>query len=160
MRNALIKARHAALCTGLPAIADDSGLSVDALQGAPGIYSARFAGTPSDDKANIDKLLANLKDVPDDRRQASFHCVLAFLLHDKDPTPLICQGDWQGNILRHAQGNDGFGYDPVFYVPNEKRTAAELPLSEKNKISHRGKALHDLIKHFPEKIRHFKMAQK
>lgn len=152
VENALIKARHASRLTGLPAIADDSGLAVQALQGAPGIYSARYAGTEATAQDNIRKLLSALQDVPDDKRQARFHCVLVLLSHALDPTPLICDGHWSGQILRSPIGDDGFGYDPVFYVPSENKTAAELPLAIKNKISHRGLALQALLKRLPEKL--------
>ena len=131
IENAILKARHAAQVTGLPAIADDSGLAVDALGGAPGIYSARYAGEDADDRQNLDKLLAALKDVAPGRRGAQFHCVLVYLRHAQDPTPLVFHGSWAGD----------FGYDPVFYVPELGRTAAELSRDEKRAISHRGKAL-------------------
>lgn len=152
IENALIKARHAARVTGLPAIADDSGLAVTALNGAPGIYSARYAGEYANAKNNIDKLLKEMQDVPDVKRQANFHCILVFMSHEKDPTPLVCDGKWSGNILRAPQGVNGFGYDPVFYVPSEKMTAAELPADIKNKISHRGIALQSLLKLLPDKL--------
>lgn len=151
IENALLKARHAAQATGLPAIADDSGLAVDALKGEPGIYSARYAGTNSS-QDNINKLLKEMRDVPDEKRGASFHCVLAFVSHALDPTPLVCDGKWSGMILHQPQGIEGFGYDPVFYVPSEKMTAAELPSDLKNKISHRGQALQSLLKKLPDKI--------
>lgn len=148
IENAIIKARHASRLTGLPAIADDSGLAVAALNGAPGIYSSRYAGIPGNNKKNIEKLLHELKDT--DNRQASFHCVLAFMRHALDPVPLICHGEWKGNILHSPQGNQGFGYDPVFYVPSENMTAAELPPDIKNKLSHRGQALLALLKKLSE----------
>ena len=143
IENAIIKARHAANITGLPAIADDSGLVVNALNGAPGIYSARYAGNNATDSDNIDKLLSDLSDQDD--RSAHFFCTLVFMRHAGDPVPLIGQGKWQGNILRSRQGNSGFGYDPIFYVPSHKCAAAELEKSEKNKISHRGRALSLLL---------------
>jgi len=152
IENALIKARHAAKLTGLPALADDSGLSVHALQGAPGIYSARYAGVKAASKDNIHKLLAAMKDVPDDQRVASFHCVLALMTHETDPTPLVCDGKWTGTILREPRGTDGFGYDPIFFDPTRKQSAAELPPEVKNKISHRGIALQSLLTLLPEKI--------
>lgn len=152
VENAIIKARHAAKLTGLPAIADDSGLAVDALNGEPGIYSARYAGVHANAKDNIDKLLNNLQNIPDEKRQASFHCLLVFMLHELDPNPLICDGEWKGMILREAKGDKGFGYDPVFYVPSEKMTAAELPSDIKNKISHRGIAIQSLLKMLPGKL--------
>ena len=145
IENAILKARHAALATGLPAIADDSGLAVDALGGAPGIYSARYAGEAAGDDANIDKLLLALKDVPDDKRSARFHCVLVYLRHAEDPTPLVCHGIWQGRITQAPAGNAGFGYDPVFFVPSEGCTSAELSRERKAQLSHRGKALAQLV---------------
>lgn len=152
VENALLKARHAAQMTGLPAIADDSGLNVYALKGAPGIYSARYAGLPSNAQANINKLLAEMQSIPDDKRQAYFYCLLVFISHPNDPTPLICDGKWHGTILHEQKGGEGFGYDPIFFVPNENKTAAELPLAIKNKISHRGIALQQLLKQLPQKI--------
>lgn len=151
VENALIKARHAATLTGLPAIADDSGLAVSALHGAPGIYSARYAGRKATSADNINKLLAELEKHPDDQRQACFHCVLVYLASANDPTPLICDGIWQGTILKSPQGNHGFGYDPVFYVPEYQQTAAELSAEIKNSISHRGKALACLLKQWQHK---------
>lgn len=145
VENALLKARHAALITGLPAIADDSGLAVDALGGAPGIYSARYAGEKASDKANIEKLLDAMAQVPDGERTAQFHCVLVYLRHAEDPTPIICHGVWPGTITREAAGDNGFGYDPVFYVGSEGCTSAELTPPQKQKLSHRGKALSQLI---------------
>lgn len=150
IENAIIKARHASRLTGLPAIADDSGLAVAALNGAPGIYSSRYAGEPGNNKKNIEKLLHELKNTPDVERQASFHCVLAFMRHALDPVPLICHGEWKGKILHSSQGNQGFGYDPVFYVPSQNMTAAELPPDIKNKLSHRGQALLVLLKKLSE----------
>ena len=141
IENAILKARHAAQITGLPAIADDSGLAVDALGGAPGIYSARYAGEDASDQQNLEKLLDALQDVPDDRRQAQFHCVLVYVRHAADPTPLVFHGSWEGVITRTAAGNGGFGYDPIFYVPELGKTAAELTKDEKRAVSHRGKAL-------------------
>lgn len=148
VENAIIKARHAARVTGFPAIADDSGLAVKALDGAPGIYSARFSGPSATDRTNIEKLLEALKDIPDTNRQASFHCVLVYLKHANDPTPLICHGQWQGRIAHQCHGVNGFGYDPIFYPDGMTITSAELKPSEKNKISHRGQALALLIKQF------------
>lgn len=151
IENALLKARHAAQLTGLPALADDSGLAVDALNGAPGIYSARYAGENAGAEKNIAKLLDALKNVPDDKRTAAFHCVLALVLTADDPIPVVCDGYWRGRILTSPRGNHGFGYDPVFYVEDEQQTAAELGAEIKNRISHRSKALHLLIKHLREK---------
>lgn len=141
VENAIIKARHAAKVTGLPAIADDSGISVDYLGGAPGIYSARYAGTDGNDGANIVKLLAALDGVPAAQRQAHFNCVLVYMRHENDPTPIICHGRWAGVIAEQAQGEGGFGYDPVFWLPELNKTAAQLRPKEKQAISHRGKAL-------------------
>ena len=145
IENAILKARHAAQVTGLPAIADDSGLAVDVLGGAPGIYSARYAGVDASDQQNLEKLLATLKDVPDDQRKARFHCVLVYMRHAEDPTPLVCHGSWEGQITRESAGEGGFGYDPIFFVPSEGKTAAELTRDEKRAISHRGRALKLLL---------------
>lgn len=144
VENAIIKARHAAKISGLPAIADDSGLEVDALKGAPGIYSARYADGQGD-AANNAKLLEALADVPEEQRTARFRCLMVFMRHAEDPTPLICQGTWEGRILREPQGANGFGYDPLFLVPGENASAAELPAEIKNAQSHRGQALRALI---------------
>jgi XTP/dITP diphosphohydrolase len=143
IENAIIKARHAAKITGLPAIADDSGLEVAALGGAPGIYSARFAGENATDSDNIDKLLTELGE--SDNRTARFWCVLVLMRHADDPTPIICQGVWQGEILDQRQGEQGFGYDPVFYSPEKKCSAAMLDKATKHALSHRGKALSLLL---------------
>lgn len=145
VENAIIKARNAAQHTGLPAIADDSGLEVDALHGAPGIRSARYAGPGASDQENLEKLLAELKDIPDTQRSARFQCVIVFLRHAADPTPIICQGTWEGRILHAPRGANGFGYDPVFYVPTHDCSAAELPSEVKNRFSHRGQALAKLL---------------
>ena len=145
VENAILKARHAAQLTGLPAIADDSGLEVDALNGAPGIYSSRFAGAGASDADNLQKLLAELKEVPEDQRMARFQCLMVFMSHAEDPTPLICQGSWEGRILFAPQGENGFGYDPLFWVPDEQCTSAELPSELKNRLSHRGQALQKLL---------------
>jgi XTP/dITP diphosphohydrolase len=141
VENALLKARHAARATGLPALGDDSGICVDALEGAPGLYSARYAGTHGDADANIDKLLAALHGVPDERRTARFYCVLALLRHADDPQPVIAEGVWEGRILTARRGAGGFGYDPVFFDPTREASAAELEPALKNRISHRGQAL-------------------
>lgn len=141
VENALIKARHASLQTGLPALADDSGICVDALNGAPGLYSARYAGAHGDAARNIDKLLDALKDTTGEQRGAHFYCVLVLLHHAHDPQPLIVEGEWRGRILHERRGAGGHGYDPVFFDPQLGQTAAELPLAQKNRISHRGKAL-------------------
>jgi XTP/dITP diphosphohydrolase len=145
VENAIIKARNAAAHTGLPAIADDSGLEVDALQGAPGIYSSRYAGKNASDRDNLEKLLADLADLPDEKRSARFQCLMVYLRHAKDPTPLICQGTWEGRVLFAPRGSNGFGYDPVFYVPTHDCSSAELPPEIKNRLSHRGQALRKLI---------------
>ena len=141
IENAILKARHAAQITGLPAIADDSGLAVDALGGAPGIYSARYAGLDASDQQNLDKLLVALENVPDGQRKAQFHCVLVYVRHAEDPVPLVFHGSWDGEITRAAAGEGGFGYDPIFYVPELGKTAGELSKDEKRAVSHRGKAL-------------------
>jgi XTP/dITP diphosphohydrolase len=151
VENAILKARNAAQHTNLPALADDSGLEVDALQGAPGIYSARYAGPKASDAENLEKLLAMLKDVPEEKRTARFQCVLVYLRHALDPTPLICQGTWEGRILPTPHGRNGFGYDPVFFVPTHACSAAELPAETKNALSHRGQALRQLLGALPRR---------
>ncbi|OOZ37325.1 RdgB/HAM1 family non-canonical purine NTP pyrophosphatase [Solemya velesiana gill symbiont] len=143
--NAILKARNAARHSGLPAIADDSGIEVDALKGAPGIYSARYAGAGSDDTANNRKLLEALEDVADPERTARFQCVMVYMRHAEDPTPIICQGTWEGLILRQPQGENGFGYDPLFLVPDQGCTSAQLSADQKNSLSHRGQALRKLL---------------
>ena len=148
VENAILKARNAAQHTGLPAIADDSGLEVDALAGAPGIYSARFAGEDASDQANLEQLLVELEAVPEEQRTARFQCLLVFMRHANDPTPLICQGTWEGRILFAARGDNGFGYDPVFHVPTHNCCSAELPAETKNSLSHRGQALRQLVAAF------------
>lgn len=140
VENALIKARHASMMTGLPAIADDSGLVVDALDGRPGVYSARYSGPDATDDNNIDKLLRELRGVADAARTAAFHCCAVYVSAD-DSTSLVAEGRWQGRILAERRGSGGFGYDPVFYDPECGRTAAELGPEQKNARSHRGKAL-------------------
>ena len=145
IENAIIKAKHAAQLTGLPAIADDSGLAVDALQGVPGIYSARYAGENASDRDNLLKLLDAMQDVPAKQRSARFHCVLVYMTHAEDPTPLVCHGTWDGFITEQPSGEDGFGYDPIFYVPSEGCTSAELSKSRKSELSHRGQALSKLL---------------
>lgn len=145
VENAILKARNAAQHTGLSAIADDSGLEVDALHDAPGIYSARFAGAGASDEQNVQALLERLREVPEEERTARFQCVLVYLRHAMDPTPLICQGTWEGRILPAPQGSNGFGYDPIFCVPGEGRSAAELAAETKNLLSHRGQALRSLV---------------
>lgn len=140
IENAILKARHAARASGLPALADDSGLAVDALGGAPGIYSARYANGLGD-AANNAKLLDALKDVPDEQRGARFICALALVRHADDPVPIICEGAWEGRILHAAQGEHGFGYDPLFLVPELGVSSAELPAEQKNQLSHRARAM-------------------
>jgi XTP/dITP diphosphohydrolase len=145
IENAIIKARHASAISELPAIADDSGLEVDALNGEPGVYSARYAGLPSNDQHNTDKLLAELANVPSEKRSARFHCVMVFMAHANDPSPLIAHGVWEGNITFEKSGDNGFGYDPVFYVPEQGRTSAQLDSTVKNTLSHRAQALSKLM---------------
>lgn len=150
VENAIIKARHAAKITGLPAIADDSGLEVDALNGEPGVYSARYASDIVGDKVtdddNMHKLLSALKGIPVEQRQARFHCVLVYMQHENDPTPIICHGVWQGSISHDKKGEQGFGYDPIFWQEDLQLSSAQLPRNVKNKLSHRGQALAQLIK--------------
>jgi len=145
VENAILKARNAAEHTGLPAIADDSGLEVDALNGAPGIYSARYAGVGASDSDNLQKLLDELNKLGEVPRTARFQCLMVYVRHALDPTPLICQGTWEGVITEAPQGENGFGYDPVFYVITDKCTAAQLPAERKNDLSHRGQALKCLL---------------
>ncbi len=153
VENALIKARHASNLTGLPAIADDSGLEVDALGGAPGIYSARFAAADgagnSSDTANNALLLARLKDVPRVQRSARFQCAIVLQRFPNDPMPLVCQGTWEGFILEAPVGANGFGYDPLFFVPTHHCSSAELAPDVKNALSHRGQALRQLLERWP-----------
>ena len=145
VENALIKARNAAAQSGLPALADDSGIVVDALDGAPGIYSARYAGTHGDDQANTQKLLESMAQVPDGQRSARFWCAIVFVRHAEDPTPIIVQKGWEGEILREVVGDNGFGYDPIFYVPTHGCASAELAPEVKNTLSHRALALQALL---------------
>ena len=145
VENAILKARHACAHTGLPAIADDSGLEVDALNGRPGIYSARYAGVDASDAKNNAKLVQELSGVEAAQRSARYHCVLAFMRHAEDPTPVLCHGSWEGSILTEPRGTGGFGYDPLFFVPTHQCTAAELDKAEKNRISHRGTAMAELL---------------
>jgi XTP/dITP diphosphohydrolase len=145
VENALIKARHAVAETGLPAIADDSGLAVDALGGKPGVYSSRYAGPDATDQTNIDKLLAALDGVPDEERGAAFHCASCFVMPG-DQEPVIAQGEWRGSILKEVQGDGGFGYDPIFFVHDMGCTAAQLGDEDKNARSHRGQALKELAR--------------
>ncbi|EKO3966945.1 XTP/dITP diphosphatase [Vibrio fluvialis] len=150
IENAIIKARHAAKETGLPAIADDSGLEVDYLGGAPGVYSARYAGEDASDQQNLEKLLDAMKDVSEAQRSARFHCVLVLMRHENDPTPLVCHGKWEGRILTQAHGSNGFGYDPIFFVPEENCASAQLEPMRKKQLSHRGQALKKLFQAIEE----------
>ena len=145
VENAILKARNAAAHTGQPAIADDSGIEVDALNGAPGIYSARYAGAGASDQDNLQKLLEALRDIPEAERTARFQCLMVYMRHGEDPTPLICQGTWEGRILFEPRGENGFGYDPVFHVPTHNCSSAELEPDVKNALSHRGQALRLLL---------------
>ena len=150
VENAILKARHAAEISGLPAIADDSGLEVDYLKGAPGIYSARFSGVGATDQSNLDKLMLEMQDAPVGKRGARYQTVIAVMAHGSDPTPILCQGTWEGEIAFEEKGSEGFGYDPVFKPLDALCHAAELEKSVKNTISHRGKAISKLL----EKLRH------
>lgn len=153
VENSLIKARNAAKMTGLPAMADDSGIVVDALGGAPGLYSARYAGEHGGDAANNTKLLEALKDVPEEQRTARFYCCIVYLRHADDQLPIIAEASWEGRILHGLSGANGFGYDPLFFVPTHGCSSAELPPEEKNRISHRGQALrklHELLEREPK----------
>lgn len=143
--NALLKARHVAYHTGLAAIGDDSGLEVDALGGAPGIYSARYAGHHGDDAANTRKLLHEMQNIPKEKRSARFRCTMVWVRSADDQTPLVCEAAWEGRILEVPRGHNGFGYDPVFLVPEKNCSAAELPPEVKNHLSHRGQALRKLV---------------
>jgi XTP/dITP diphosphohydrolase len=145
VENALIKARHASLITGLPALGDDSGLVVDALDGAPGLYSARYAGKGANMEDNIQKLLAELSKKPNANRRARFYAVIVLLRYPHDPAPLICEGNWEGEILKQPQGEHGFGYLPIFYVPTHHCSGAELSQEERSKINHRGQAFRKLL---------------
>jgi XTP/dITP diphosphohydrolase len=145
VENAILKARHAAQRTGLAAIADDSGIEVDYLNGAPGIYSARYAGKGASDAQNLNKLLSDLIGVLEPDRSARFQCLMVYLRHEFDPTPVICQGTWEGRILTAPRGRGGFGYDPIFFVPTHQCASAELPPEIKNQLSHRGQALRSLV---------------
>lgn len=145
VENAIIKARHAAQQTGLPALADDSGIEVDALSGAPGVYSAHYAGQHGADDANNTKLLNEMSNVIEENRTARFQCVIVYMRHARDPMPLICEGTWEGKIMHKLSGPNGFGYDPLFYVPTHGCSSAELDPAEKNRISHRAQALQKLI---------------
>lgn len=153
VENALLKAREASRVSGLPALADDSGLEVDALNGQPGIYSARYAGEPKSDARNNAKLLEAMARVPPRARAARYWCVLVLLRHAEDPVPLIVQRSWEGEVLSEPRGDGGFGYDPLFWLPDQGRTAAELSAEEKNRLSHRGRALQALVTAMRESAR-------
>lgn len=152
VENALLKARHASTMTGLPTIADDSGLAVSALKGAPGIFSARYAGKEKSMSDNIAKLLQEMEPIEDNRRHAIFHCCLVYLRYPTDPAPIISQAKWEGSLLRAPQGRHGFGYDPIVWIPSHGCSAAELPSSIKNQISHRAQALRQLLRQLNEEI--------
>lgn len=147
VENALIKARNACLHTSLPAIADDSGIEVDALNGEPGIYSARYSGRGTTNQQNLEALLNTLKDTPEPKRTARYQCVIVYLRHARDPTPIICQASWEGKILLTPVGKGGFGYDSIFWVKESNCSAAELTLHQKYTVSHRGKAIRQLLGH-------------
>lgn len=155
VENAILKARHAAQAAGLPAIADDSGLEVDALDGEPGIHSARYAGEHASDEENLRKLLSALQGTPASQRTARYQCALVFMRSARDPSPLICQASWEGRIIATPRGNGGFGYDPVFELLDRGVTAAELPAAEKNLLSHRGQALRGLVSQLRSHFRPF-----
>lgn len=150
IENAILKARFACRKTGLPAIADDSGLEVAALQGRPGIYSARYAGPNASDADNLQRLLVDMNEVPSNQRQASYYCAMVFCRYADDPTPLIGLGRWKGEILHAPQGEGGFGYDPIFWVPELEKSAAQLSKQQKNAMSHRAQALHALVEQIKE----------
>ena len=145
VENAIIKARHAAEITGLAAVADDSGIEVDALDGAPGVYSARFSAPNATDDKNNALLVEKLRDVPEELRTARYRAVIVFMKHAKDPSPIICEGSWEGRIVLEPKGEGGFGYDPYFFVPTHGCTSAELTAEVKNSLSHRGQALRELV---------------
>lgn len=145
VENAIIKARHAAKCTGLAAMADDSGIEVDALNACPGVFSARYAGDNASDTDNNNKMLDELQGFNETERTARYQCIIVFIRHHTDPVPLISQGSWEGRILDAPSGNGGFGYDPIFFVPTHNCSSAELPMQEKNRISHRATAMHDML---------------
>jgi XTP/dITP diphosphohydrolase len=154
VENAILKARNAARHTGLPALADDSGIEVDFLQGQPGIYSARYSGPDGDDRRNNEKLLAAMQGVPQDRRTARFRCVMAFLTHAEDPSPILTEGTWEGLVASQSAGSRGFGYDSVFFLPEYGCTSAELPDTEKNRLSHRGQAVRAMVERLRQQLAH------
>ena len=145
VENAIIKARHAAELTGLAAVADDSSIEVDALDGAPGVYSARFSAPDATDEKNNALLIEKLRNVPEEQRTARYRAVIVYMRHAKDPSPIICEGSWEGHIVLEPRGEGGFGYDPYFFVPTHGCTSAELSAEQKNAISHRGQALAELV---------------
>ena len=151
VENAIIKARHAAELTGLAAVADDSGIEVDALDGAPGVYSARFSAPDATDEKNNALLVEKLRDVPEELRTARYRAVIVFMKHAKDPSPIICEGSWEGRIVLDPVGDGGFGYDPYFFVPTHGCTSAELSAEVKNSLSHRGQALTELVEKLSQK---------
>jgi XTP/dITP diphosphohydrolase len=152
VENAILKARNAALLSGKPAIADDSGLEVDLLDGRPGIYSARYAGEDATDSSNNQKLLEELGDSPLEKRSARYQCIIVYMRHANDPTPIICQGSWEGHIAFEPRGSEGFGYDPLFYLQDLDCHAAEMEKTHKNRISHRGKATAQLLEQLRQRI--------
>ena len=152
VENAILKARNAALLSGKPAIADDSGLEVDLLDGRPGIYSARYGGEDATDSSNNQKLLEELGDSPLEKRSARYQCIIVYMRHANDPTPIICQGSWEGHIAFEPRGSEGFGYDPLFYLADHNCHAAEMNKVEKNRISHRGKATAQLLEQLRQRI--------
>jgi XTP/dITP diphosphohydrolase len=152
VENAILKARNAALLSGKPAIADDSGLEVDLLDGQPGIYSARYGGEDATDSSNNQKLLEELGDAPLEKRSARYQCIIVYMRHANDPTPIICQGSWEGHIALESRGDGGFGYDPLFYLQELDCHAAEMNKADKNRISHRGKATAQLLKQLRQRI--------
>ncbi len=154
IENAILKARHPSKLSGLPALADDSGLVVDALNGAPGVYSSRYAGENATTEERNQKLLDEMKTIGAHDRTAAYHCVLALVEYEDDPIPLICHGIWEGSILTEPRGTNGFGYDPIFYVPTHKKSAAELSAAEKNSISHRGQVIDQMLEVFHAMIEH------
>ena len=149
VENAIIKARHAAQYTGLAALADDSGIVIDALNGEPGVHSARFSGSDASDESNNILLVDKLRSVPEDQRSARYQAVIVYMRNAADPSPIICEGSWEGIIVLEAKGSGGFGYDPYFYLPDYGCTSAELSADEKNRISHRGQALRLLLEKLP-----------
>lgn len=145
VENAIIKARHAAKIAGLPAIADDSGIEIDSLNGAPGIYSSRYAGIHASDRENLQKVLSDIESVADAQRTARFQCVMVMMQHADDATPIICHGTWEGTLLRQPVGENGFGYDPIFWLEQQQCSSAQLDPYLKDQLSHRGKALRQLV---------------